>query len=276
MAVTLAPRSASAYDWECLEFDHDTTLSTTDGPVGVPSCATFYPTGRAIHLPSDTATTKYGTLFDSFGFTDRHGHHYDSSVTEGWSNSLASQVLVRATIDGSGSVSAVTPVLYVMPAAVLKLFTGRSFIGLITNMNPPAGVKHFPWFEMDFYQTISNNHLWGVFQNYRKGVQWQHMRRCRVPIMHTVAEHHWYEHIVGPTNKVYLSWSPAMHATDSELVLHFSSGVSYMRGLRPTASLLLGRLDNQGMFRFTIHGNPMNTPYLFGGTFKGTMQFHYC
>ena len=67
--VMLAP-AAHAFEWECLEFDKYHVVSTSQGDYTLPTCATFYDRGSAIHLPSDTATTKYGVLFDTAGFID--------------------------------------------------------------------------------------------------------------------------------------------------------------------------------------------------------------
>lgn len=272
--VFVAP-AAHAFEWECLEFDKYHVVSTSQGDVTLPTCATFYDRGSAIHLPADTATTKYGVLFDTVGFTDRYATNYPSDVTLGLTPQVAGAIIVKATIT-SGRVSAAEPVLEILPAAVLKRYTGKAFIGLVKNLNPPSNVKHYPWFQMDFYQRIRNGRVFGEFLNYRVGIRWNHMKHCRYAVMRSAAEHRWYRPIVGPTNKVTLGWNPAMHGSDSELTLTFSSGVSYMRGLPPTASLLRRNLKSPGLYEFSIHGNPVGTPYQFSGQWLGVMNFHYC
>ena len=272
--IVLAP-AAHAFEWECLEFDKYHVVTTSQGDYTLPTCATFYDRGAAIHLPADNATTKYGVLFDTAGFFDRFGNNYGSDVTLGLAPRVAGAIIVKATMS-SNRVSAAEPVLEILPAAVLKRYTGKAFIGLVKNLNPPANVKHYPWFQMDFYQRIRNGRVFGEFLNYRVGIRWNHMKHCRYGVMRTAAEHRWYRPIIGPTNKVSLSWNPAMHATDSELTLTFSSGVSYMRALPPTASLLRRNLKSPGLYEFTIHGNPVGTPAVFSGQWLGVMNFHYC
>ena len=272
--VFLAP-AAHAFEWECLEFDKYHVVSTSQGDYTLPTCATFYDRGSAIHLPSDTATTKYGVLFDTAGFIDRHGSTYPSDVTLGLTPAVAGTLIVKVTVS-SGRVSAAEPVLEVIPAAILKRYTGKAFIGLVKNLNPPAGVKPYPWFQIDFFQKIRNGHVFGQFLNYRNGIRWNHMKYCRHAVMRTAAEHRWYRPIIGPTNAVRLGWSPAMHATDSELTITFSSGVTYMRPLPQLASLLRRNLTSPGLYEFSIHGNPVGTPYQFSGQWLGSMNFHYC
>ena len=272
--VMIAP-AAHAFEWECLEFDRYHVVGTSQGDYTLPTCATFYDRGAAIHLPADTATTKYGVLFDNFGFFDRFGSTYATDVTLGLAPNVAGAIIVKATITAN-RVSAAEPVLEVLPAAILKRYTGKAFIGLVKNLNPPANVKPYPWFQIDFYQRIRNGRVFGEFLNYRVGIRWNHMKHCRHAVMGTAAEHRWYRPIIGPTNKVALGWNPAMHATDSELTLTFSSGVSYMRALPPTASLLRRNLTSPGLYEFAIHGNPVGTPYLFSGQWLGAMNFHYC
>ena len=272
--VMIAP-AAHAFEWECLEFDRYHVVGTSQGDYTLPTCATFYDRGAAIHLPADTATTKYGVLFDNFGFFDRFGSTYATDVTLGLAPNVAGAIIVKATITAN-RVSAAEPVLEVLPAAILKRYTGKAFIGLVKNLNPPANVKPYPWFQIDFYQRIRNGRVFGEFLNYRVGIRWNHMKHCRHAVMGTAAEHRWYRPIIGPTNKVALGWNPAMHATDSELTLTFSSGVSYMRALPPTASLLRRNLTSPGLYEFAIHGNPVGTPYLFSGQWLGVMNFHYC
>jgi len=272
--VMIAP-AAHAFEWECLEFDRYHVVGTSQGDYTLPTCATFYDRGAAIHLPADTATTKYGVLFDNFGFFDRFASTYATDVTLGLAPNVAGAIIVKATITAN-RVSAAEPVLEVLPAAILKRYTGKAFIGLVKNLNPPANVKPYPWFQIDFYQRIRNGRVFGEFLNYRVGIRWNHMKHCRHAVMGTAAEHRWYRPIIGPTNKVALGWNPAMHATDSELTLTFSSGVSYMRALPPTASLLRRNLTSPGLYEFAIHGNPVGTPYLLSGQWLGVMNFHYC
>lgn len=272
--VMIAP-AAHAFEWECLEFDRYHAVTTSVGTFTLPTCATFYDRGAAIHLPNDSSTTKYGVLFDTIGFQDRFGTTYGSDVTLGLAPNVAGAIIVKATLTNN-RVSAAEPVLEILPAAVLKRYTGKAFIGLVKNMNPARNVKPYPWFQIDFFQRIRNGRVYGEFLNYRVGIRWNHMKHCRYAVMRTAAEHRWYRPIVGPTNKVALGWNPAMHASDSELTLTFSSGVSYMRSLPPTASLLRRNLKSPGLYEFTIHGNPVGTPYQFSGQWLGVMNFHYC
>ena len=82
-----------------------------------------------------------------------------------------------------------------------------------------------------------------------------------------------YQTFVGGSDDISIYWDPNMHfIDDSELVVRFSSGITYMARMFRVQELFQPNTEFFAQsYPFTIHGNPMGTAAVFEGTFSKTV-----
>jgi hypothetical protein len=118
---------------------------------------------------------------------------------------------------------------------------------------------------------IAGGKLGGDFTNLNKSVKTGMMFEPPSPCAYSLmapANGDWFTKVLGRSSAIHLEWNPAMHAAgDSELVMFMGSGVSYMSPGPHVYDLLKTNLDAWTYREFTIHGNPVGTPYQFQGMF---------
>eukprot|EP00798_Chlamydomonas_sp_ICE-L_P023147 gene23148-30351_t len=278
-------------------------------------CESFYKApGSPIRGSRDTDRTKLGYIERSFDggliFKDRKSKDWklEPSVAlfvlqsfEDYSERI--QMLWKATMN-EGTVIRAQPVVYVPYTSVLNRLGNTRFVGHVVNYSPtdelPKEVKVI-W---SFYSTAEIRGrgkrgavLRGRFENLLQD-SW-HDGEC-VPGLcsldlsqtksTTMKTCDYYTDLFGTTGDLLLYWDPNMHAPgDSEMVVEFSSGVSYMDHFYQLSELLTVVEFSSGVsymdhfyqlselltvspilrkeYSFGIHGNPVDTPYRVSGNF---------
>ena len=248
----------------------------------VDSCATFYRTGSAIHIEKDNKAASYGLLLVSLTappqtatLTNRDGVSIpvpielvpESLRTE----KTLSQYLFRAGLR-KGKVVSLKPFLYVPTSTMVKPFANTQFIGTVNNLMPSDGINASAWMRWNFSKVNVEEKLQGRFVNLNSAVRSSPTLKppapCKAPLNNGAVPTAWYSPVLGTAEGLSLYWDPAMHMPmDSELVVVMGSGVSYMTSTPSLNVLLKTNLDTRRKFTFSIHGNPMGTPYQFTGFF---------
>jgi hypothetical protein len=281
------------------------TAALTDFGLSVRSCLQLWPGATGIILPPDNDTAKYGGLaltgMGSFGppsatFIDQNGVSFSvlgnalpPYVNSNYSVILGqslSQMIWKATLGSSGVVSLKLN-LFVDAAALVLPFRNSSFISDIFNSPPlPVGVGSSYWSRWDFYDTFvpypsgSSSQApaaQGTFVNLNQSIYNTTYardtnatsRQCMRGLLtnqSTVNETLWFSGTLGNGTNLLLFWFPSMHAAfDSELVVVFSNGVTYMSALPPAYRLLAENVNTTRPYTFVIHGTPVGVLQTFTG-----------
>jgi hypothetical protein len=257
----------------------------------VDSCATFYPTGSAIHIEKDSQAASYGLMLVSLTappqtatLTNRDGVSIPvpiELVPESLrTDKTLSQYLFRAGLR-KGKVVSLKPVLFVPTSTMVKPFANTQFIGTVNNLMPSDGIGLSAWMRWNFSKVNSEERLQGRFVNLNSAVRSSPTLKppalCKAPLNNGVVPTAWYSPILGITDGLTLYWDPAMHMPmDSELVVVMGSGVSYMTSTPSINVLMKTKLDTRRAYSFSIHGNPMGTPSQFTGFFSAQKPVRSC
>ncbi|MBU6347825.1 MAG: hypothetical protein KGQ38_04355 [Actinomycetales bacterium] len=248
------------------------------GNTTVPTCAKFYSSKPAIKSPADSKNEKYGVVVVGESGSDSVGALYDRSKKQtSFPAKLvplplrgkpeAVQYLFRAKLVKSKIVK-LTPVLYVPKLTMLQPFENTQFLGQVNNLTPAEGINESEFIRWHFNNSDNQNRVVGRFMNLNDSVRMSQMVEPPAPCATSLAtlqgSGDWYTKILGKSDEIYLQWFPAMHTRmDSEFVVQMSDGASYMSGAPTINALLKQKMDISKISSFTIHGNPMGTPYQF-------------
>ena len=256
----------------------------------VATCTAFYKTGSAIHIERDTKTTRYGLAIVSLSqpptatLTNRSGVQtplavkFVPAVLHG--KKELSQYLFRATLR-NGKIMSAKPVLYVPVGTMVKPFGSTQFIGTVNNLKPDDGIDSSAWMRWNFSKLNAQQKMQGRFVNLNSAVRINPILEppapCQAPLNNGPALTAWYSQVLGTAESLSLYWDPGMHMPmDSELVVVMGSGLSYMTSTPSINVLMRKNLDIAREYSFTIHGNPMGTPYQFTGNFSPVMPTRAC
>ena len=191
------------------------------------------------------------------------------------------QFLFKATLK-NGKLATLTPILFVPLSTMVKPFIGLQFAGSLANLNATEGVPESAVFRWNFGTSINNGSLSGTFPSLNSTVLAWAMREpprdiCAEALRSNDAATAWYSPVLGISGLIRISWNPAMHAPgDSELVVFMDGGASYMTSAPRLHELLRTNINPWQERTFTIHGNPMGTPYAFTGQFMPTAALTPC
>ena len=257
----------------------------------VSTCAAFYKKGTAIHIVKDIPTTRYGIVLvpttrpaQSAVLINRDGAQTTMPIkfvpTGLRSDPVISQYIFRATLR-KGKIIGLKPFLFVPTETMVKPFAQSQFIGTVHNMSPASGIASTAWMRWNFTNIDVEHKLQGRFVNLNSAVRASPILEppapCRAPLNNGGATSAWYSKTLGTSESMTMFWDPAMHAPmDSELVVVTGSGVSYMTSAPSINTLLKAKLDTTRDYSFTIHGNPMGTPYQFTGSFTALTTVRSC
>lgn len=249
----------------------------------VPVCIAFHTRGSAIKLPKDSATRKYGLLVSNYlGSSDKPSATFITRLNKNVQTSIGLvpkklldtkaqvQYIYEIRIRNAKIISA-KPIVYVPIATMLRPYTNKQFIGEVNNFNPPEGISASAWIRWDF-ANVAQSKLSGTFTNLNHAVRRTPILEppapCENAINDTSQLIEWYSPILGTKDSISMTWDPGMHTRlDSELVISMSTGVTYMTSTPALNELMTKTLDMQRQYAWTIHGNPLGTPYNFTGTF---------
>ncbi|NBY15873.1 MAG: hypothetical protein EBQ72_06005 [Actinobacteria bacterium] len=250
------------------------------GKVSVPTCTKFYPSKPAINFPSDSKTAKYGIVIvgesgsDSLGtLFDRRNKRTSFSaklVPAGLSGKPeAAQYIFKAKLKKSRVVS-LTPVLYVPTSTMVQPFVGTQFLGKVNNFSPADSINDTDLIRWKFDSLSTDGLVAGKFLNLKNSVKMSQMVEPPAPCATSLSQLEgatgWYTNLLGTDDAIYLVWYPAMHTRmDSEYVVKMNGGlgVTYMSAAPTINTLLIKKLDITLITTWTIHGNPVGTPYSF-------------
>ena len=191
------------------------------------------------------------------------------------------QFLFKATLK-NGKLTTLTPILFVPLSTMVKPFIGLQFAGNLANLNATEGIPESAVFRWNFGTSIKNGSLSGTFPSLNSTVLAWVMREpprdiCAEALRSNDAATAWYSPVLGTNGVIRISWNPAMHAPgDSELVVFMDGGASYMTSAPRLHELLRTNINPWQERTFTIHGNPMGTPYAFTGQFMPAAALTPC
>jgi len=246
--------------------------------ISVPACKVFYATKSAIRYPADSPRVKYGVVVagesgpnTSAIFYDRKNEQmlFQSSLVPSalYNKKEAVQYIFQATLR-KNKIVALKPVLFVPTRTMLKPFENSQFLGQINNLTPAAGINDSDWIRWNFNKIDVSSKLPGTFVNLKDSVRESQMREppapCAPALLSLEGDTKWYSNIFGSTDSISMYWDPGMHSRmNSEYVVSMSSGITYMSSA-PSINMLLKKKVNIGaVAQWSIHGNPMETPYMF-------------
>jgi len=257
----------------------------------VDTCASFYLKDSAIHVESDSAAASYGVLIVSLTeppqtavMLTRDGTSIpvpiDLVPVALRTDKTLAQYLFRAGFR-NGKVDSLKPFLYVPASTMVKPFGKMQFTGAVKNMTPTDGIAPSAWMRWNFSKLDAEQKMQGTFANLnsaiRSGPLLKPVAPCQAPLNHGVVPTAWYSRTLGTTQGLSLYWEPAMHRPlDSELVVVMGSGVSYMTSTPSINVLIKNKFDTGREYTFSIHGNPMGTPYQFTGLFAAQTPVRSC
>lgn len=244
----------------------------------IPTCKVFYATKSAIRYPADSLTGKYGVVVvadteshKSAIFFDRKNRQipFQSSLVPKalYDKKEAVQYIFQATLRKQ-KIVALKPILFVPTSTMLKPFVNTQFLGQINNLTPAGGISDSDWIRWNFNQVDVHGKLQGTFVNLKKSVRKSQMVEppapCAPALLSLEGDTKWYSNIFGTIDDIAMHWDPGMHSRmNSEYVLSMGSGITYMSSA-PSINTLLNKTINIGkVSQWSIHGNPMGTPYLF-------------
>ena len=253
-------------------------ISIKIAKVSVPTCNEFYSRGSAIKFPADTAAFKYGVVASAGSSASSNATFFDrnnkqilfaqSLLPKPLANKKeAVQYIFRATFNKK-KITSIQPVLFVPASTMLKPFIGTQFLGAVHNLIPADGINNDDWIRWNFNQLDSHDTLQGTFVNLNNSVRVSQLLEppapCAFALLSLESDTEWYSRIVGTTDAISMYWDPAMHSRmNSEFVVAMGTGITYM-ATAPTINVLLKSTMNiQSVTTWTIHGNPMGTPYMF-------------
>ena len=257
----------------------------------VDSCATFYRTGSAIHIEKDSTTVRYGVVLvtltqppQTATLINRDGVSVPLPINlvpmSLHADKTAAQYIFRAGVRKSKIVS-LKPVLFVPTSTMVKPFGNTQFIGTVNNLQPSDGIDASAWVRWNFLKLNKKQELQGKFVNLNSAVRSSPIMEppapCQAPLNNGDVSTSWYSRILGTSDGLSMSWNPAMHTPlDSELVIAMGSGITYMTSTPSINVLMKSNMDTGRPYSFTIHGNPMGTPYQFTGSFSAQTPVRPC
>jgi len=244
----------------------------------IPTCKVFYATKSAIRYPADSSAVKYGVAVvgesgsnSSATFFDRKNRQVlfqSSLVPKALSNKKeAVQYIFQATFRKQ-KIVALKPILFVPTSTMLKPFVNSQFLGQVNNLTPAVGISDSDWIRWNFDRVDAQGKLQGTFVNLKNSVRESQMMEppapCAPALLSLEGDTKWYSNIFGTTDGISMYWDPGMHSRmNSEYVVSMGSGITYMSGA-PSINTLLNKTVNIGkVAQWSIHGNPMGTPYMF-------------
>jgi len=261
----------------------------------VPVCLEFYSTGSAaIKAPKDTATATYGMLNtlnhqeSEYALLDRAGNTYAFNSTLLPKDVLAAisvdmklpeQFIFKAAVNTKTKrVVAFFSAMYIPHKTMVQSWAKSSFIGSIVNLGASQNISEGGLTRFDFASNITTNPFSGAYSSpfpmlMGKIMNWDRSIRinntCSAALCgENSTDCSWYQRFWGTPGLVGLYWDPAMHMPgDSEMVLQFWSGISYMSRGQRVVELLTSKVNRYSTFDFTIHGNPMDTLFQVTGPF---------
>lgn len=211
-----------------------------------------------------------------------------------------SQMIWKASlspsVDSNGNptvtVTSVRLNLFIDPAALVLPFTNSSFISNIFNSPPiPADISSSYWSRWDFIDRFAQYPIGtpsqvpaaqGIFVNlnqsiynttYARNNTSHQCERGLLTNQSTANETQWFSNALGNGTNLLLFWFPSMHAAfDSELVVVFSNGVTYMSALPPAYRLLAENVNTTRPYTFVIHGTPVGVLQSFSGSWHHHRQ----
>ena len=244
----------------------------------VPSCANFYTHSSAIHLPADSPTAIYGVVVCNMAQSDLSATFYDRKnqtrkLPKGFvpksirGVKSAAQYVFKASLR-SGKIIGLHPVLYIPTSTMVKPFSNSQYIGSVNNFAPVEGINTSDWVRWDFSTVDSSKKLAGTFVNLNKSVRASQMMEppapCEPALSVLEESTGWYTKIFGTNDAISLYWDPGMHTQmDSEYVVAMNSGITYMTGAPSINTLLAKTVRISAVTSWSIHGNPVGTPYNF-------------
>jgi len=256
------------------------------GKFSVPVCSKFYSNKVAIKLPADSKTVKFGIAVsrglvggNSGSFVDRKNHetYFASNLAPKSleNRPVASQYLFKADFNKS-KIAKLTPVLFVPKSTMIAPFINTQFLGQVNNLSPKPGINDSDLIRWEFDSATSDQKVTGKFLNLLNSIRMSQMIEppspCATALNQLEGATGWYTDVLGSNDTILLEWFPAMHTRmDSEFVVEMNggSGVTYMSSAPTINKLLASTLDITTQTSWTIHGNPVGTPYSFTSPFGG-------
>lgn len=271
--LIIGPASASSVK-PCLLLGTDTKVEK----VSVQTCKKFYSSGSAIKFPVDSKTVKYGVVVSGESGSSLKATFFDRNNKQTiFAQSLIPKTLVdkkqavqyifQAKLRSQKIVS-IKPVLFVPTKTMLLPFVNSQFIGQVNNLTPVDGINETDWIRWNFNQVDSNGKLQGKFVNLKSAVRVSQMMEppapCEPALIALEGESQWYSKILGNDENIFMYWDPGMHTRmNSEYVVSMGGGITYMSTAPSVNVLMKTKIKIQNVDSWTIHGNPMGTPYLF-------------
>jgi len=271
--LVTSPISASAAK-PCAKMSAETKVAG----ISVPTCKVFYATKSAIRYPADSPRVKYGVVvagesgsIKSATFYDRTNEQmlFQSSLVPSAmiNKKEAVQYIFQATLRKK-KIVALKPVLFVPTRTMLKPFENSQFLGQINNLTPAAGINDSDWIRWNFNTIDVSSKLQGTFVNLKNSVRESQMREppapCAPALLSLEGDTKWYSNILGSSESISMYWDPGMHSRmNSEYVVSMSSGITYMSSAASINMLLKKTVNIGSVSQWSIHGNPMETPYMF-------------
>jgi len=177
------------------------------------------------------------------------------------------------------TISSISLAVYVPVETMVLPWAKTSFTGKIFNYNPEINVTQGAVTRFSFGDTIVTNPYRGQYSsafpmlpgkilNWNKSIR---VRNTCVPPLcaSNNTDCQWYQKFWGEDGNIGIYWDPAMHAPgDTEMVIVFSNGVSYMSRGQRIIELLRARVKvTDKVFTFIVHGTPVNTLQHVAGKF---------
>jgi len=271
--LIISPSSASPVK-SCLSMGNKIKVER----VSVPTCKQFYASGSAIKFPVDSKTAKYGVVVAGETGSSLKATFFDRNNKQ---TNIAQSLIPKTLVDKKQAVQyifqatlrkqkivSVKPVLFVPTGTMLKPFVNSQFLGQINNLTPAVGINDSDWIRWNFNQVDVHGKLQGAFVNLKTSVRTSQMTEppatCASALLSLEGDTKWYSNVFGTTDDISMYWDPGMHSRmNSEYVVLVGSGITYMSGA-PSINTLLNKTVNIGkVAQWSIHGNPMGTPYMF-------------